>query len=196
MTLPTSYSWSPVGQPLKVDYEAPQGRRVNVLGAYCSQGVEAGRFVYRTLAKIPAKRRPESYDLRSAQVGTLNSEVLLDFLWREVAGKPQEAGADWQRCRPVVVVLDNYSVHNSAEVKAARPALAAAGLHLFYLPAYSPELSEIEPIWKALKYQEMTQRSFEDLVSLLRAVEQALDAKAEVLLLQVAETDTLLQRAA
>src|SRR5262245_57342089 len=36
-TLPTSYSWYPVGERLKVPYEAPQGRRVNALGLYVSR---------------------------------------------------------------------------------------------------------------------------------------------------------------
>jgi hypothetical protein len=34
MTLPTAYSWSAVGQALRVPYEAPQGRRINVIGGY------------------------------------------------------------------------------------------------------------------------------------------------------------------
>jgi len=32
-------------------------------------------------------------------------------------------------------------------------ALAAAGIELFYLPSYSPELSGIEPIWHDVKHQ-------------------------------------------
>ena len=46
-TLPTTYSWSPVGERLEVPYEAPEGRRVvaahaHVLEAHGSQpyGVE------------------------------------------------------------------------------------------------------------------------------------------------------------
>jgi hypothetical protein len=44
LTLPTTYSWYPQGQRLRVPYQAPQGRRVNVLGAYFTHGPDAGRL--------------------------------------------------------------------------------------------------------------------------------------------------------
>jgi phosphate-selective porin len=34
MTLPITYSWSPLAERLKIAYEAPQGRRVNAIGGY------------------------------------------------------------------------------------------------------------------------------------------------------------------
>lgn len=64
MTLPTGSSWSAVGQALRVPYEAPQGRRINVIinviGAYFSHGPEVGRFEYASYASLPkttAKRQ-------------------------------------------------------------------------------------------------------------------------------------------
>jgi hypothetical protein len=33
MAKPTSRSWYPVGERLKIRYEAPRGRRANVIGA-------------------------------------------------------------------------------------------------------------------------------------------------------------------
>jgi transposase len=47
-----------------------------------------------------------------------------------------------------VVVLDNLKPHKVPEVKEK---LEAAGLGLLYLPAYSPDLSPIEPAWSKLK---------------------------------------------
>src|SRR5207247_2079130 len=117
MTLPICSSWSPVGQRLLVRYEAPQGRRVNVIGAYCSHGEETAAF-------------------------------------------------------------------------------AAAGITLFFLPSYSPELSKIEPIWHTVKHHEMTQRSHEVLGALLRAVEEALARKASDLLAAVSKTAQLFRAAA
>ena len=62
MTLPTSYSWSPVGTPVRVDYEAPQGRRVNGIGAYFTHGPRGGRFLSRDLCPLPLPKglRPEA----------------------------------------------------------------------------------------------------------------------------------------
>jgi hypothetical protein len=53
LTLPTSYSWSVVGQPVQVDYEAPQGRRVNGMGAYFTHGPAAGAFYHETYVRFP-----------------------------------------------------------------------------------------------------------------------------------------------
>ena len=75
-------------------------------------------------------------------------------------------------------VVDNYSVHRSERVRAEAPRLAAAGIHLFYLPAYSPELSRMEPVWQDVKYQGLPIRSYEQVGMLKRAVETALATKA------------------
>jgi transposase len=47
-----------------------------------------------------------------------------------------------------IVVLDNLRSHR---VKAVRELLLGAGLGLIYLPAYSPDLSPIEPAWSKFK---------------------------------------------
>lgn len=47
-----------------------------------------------------------------------------------------------------VVVLDNLKPHKVPEVKEK---LEAAGLGLLYLPAYSPDLSPMEPAWSKVK---------------------------------------------
>jgi transposase len=47
-----------------------------------------------------------------------------------------------------IVVMDNLKPHRVAAVKEK---LEAAGLHLLYLPPYSPDLSPIEPAWSKLK---------------------------------------------
>jgi hypothetical protein len=155
MTLPINYSWYPKGERLLIPYEAPQGRRVNAIGAYISHGVEAGRFGFATYATLPKSRakqpRPPSeqaaaHGLRAEEVGPIDSERFLQFVW-EFAGRPAVYPADWVRERPLVIWLDNYSVHKSDRVRAEIPALERAGITLQYLPSYSPELSKIEPIW-------------------------------------------------
>lgn len=47
-----------------------------------------------------------------------------------------------------VVVMDNLAAHKAAGV---RHALEAAGVAYRYLPAYSPDLNPIEPIWAKVK---------------------------------------------
>ncbi len=191
MTLPTTCSWYLQGARLTVPYEAPQGRRVNVIGAYFTHGPDAGCFVSRSWAVLPkcrAKRprttpeqRAAAHDLRLDEVGPIDAERLVAFLW-QVAGRPAAASTDWQRERPLVVALDNYSVHTSDTLTAAVPALAAANVELVYLARYCPEQSRIEPIWNDVKHHHVPTRSFKRVADLKRAVDNALAHKAAELL--------------
>ena len=77
---------------------------------------------------------------------------------------------------PRVVVLDNAGIHTSKVVRAARPGLARLGIYLYYLPAYSPELNRIEPVFKQVKHHDMPTRSFTTRADLRKAVEDGFDA--------------------
>lgn len=204
-TLPTSYSWSPVGERLTVPYEAPQGRRVNVIGAYFTHGPKAGAFEYDRYVRLPKLAgKPDAWRLEeqaAAQgvapetVGPIDSERFIAFVWR-LAGRAEKAPRGWMRERPLVIVLDNYSVHKSGAVKAARREWAAAGVLLWYLPAYSPEWSRIEAIWQRIKYRRMRRRSHAALIDLVDAVESALADEATALRAAHAETIQSLRLAA
>jgi transposase len=47
-----------------------------------------------------------------------------------------------------VVILDNASFHRQARLQ---PLVESVGCHLLPLPAYSPDLNCIEPLWNTLK---------------------------------------------
>jgi hypothetical protein len=167
-TLPTSYTWAREGTRPLVPYEAPQGRRVNVIGALASAGPHP-RFVW-------ASRR-------SGQ-GRLDSAAFLEFVCWDVAGLPTTWDAlppGYVRPRPCTIVLDNYSVHRSKAVRAAEPVLARAGVTFFFLPPYSPKLSDIEPVWRHVKYTDLATRSFADATALRDAVDTALATRAAAL---------------
>lgn len=158
-TLPTTYTWARLGTRVVVPYVAPQGRRVNVIGALAPYGPQP-RLTYHSRS------------------GTIDSAAFVDFLWREVAqlpASPTKLPAAYRRERPCVIVLDNYSVHRSAVVKEVLPALAGAGVTFFYLPPYSPELNDIEHLWRHIKHQEMPVRSFTEADALKAAVDGVLD---------------------
>lgn len=178
-TLPTSYTWSRIGQRYTVDYEAPQGRRVNTIGAYVTHGPAAGQLVHRSFVALPRSKSKKA-DAAPAQRRPIHAERLIEFLWL-LAGRPTDAPVGWVRERPLAVWMDNYSVHTAAEVKAAAPTLAAAGITLHYLPPYSPELSGIEPIWQDVKYRGMRRRSYTSVEELQQEVDAALTRKAATL---------------
>lgn len=202
MTLPPCRSWFVAGERLKVAYEAPRGRRVNVLGAHFTHGPEAGRFEHQSWAYLPKSRAKKqrktaeevaaAHGLRVEEVGPIDSARLLAFIWR-IAGRDTRAEAGWVRERILVVVLDNYSVHKSEVVEAAREQLMAAGVQLKYLPSYSPELSRIEPDWNDVKQHHLPVRSFEQVSQLKRAVDDALARKAALLQHHQAKTTNLRQ---
>jgi len=145
-SLPCGYSWCLVGQRKRVKYEYPQGRRVNVLAAYEPYG-------------------PAPWLHAQAFERTLTSDDLLAYL----RGLPAVAV-------PRVVVLDNASMHTSKAFKAQRQELSRRGIYLYYLPAYSPELNAIEPVFKQIKHHEMPKRSHTSKAELRASVEQGFDS--------------------
>ena len=190
LTLPTTYSWCPQGQRLRVPYQAPQGRRVNVVGAYFTHGPDAGRLDYQSGAVLPKSRakkprttpeeRAAAHGLTADEVGPIDAERLVAFLWH-IAGRPADAAPTWRRVRPLTIALDNYSVHTGQAVTEARPLLAAANVALVYLARYCPEQSAIEPVWNDLKQHHIPIRSFERVADLKQAVDDALARKAQQL---------------
>jgi len=161
-TLPPGYTWARMGTRAIVPYVAPQGRRVNVIGALAPHGPRP-RLAYQS------------------RTGKIDSAAFLEFLWHDVAGlpaAPDRLPPGYRRGRPCVLVLDNYSVHRSAVVKEVLPALAVAGVTCFYLPPYSPELNAIEPLWRHVKHEDMPVRSYDTADALKEAVDDVLDDHA------------------
>ena len=205
MTLPVCYSCYPVGERLCIPYEAPQGRRVNAIGAYFSHGPLAGRFESQTWASLPpharnAKRKTaeqvvKDYDLTLEEVGPIDSQRLLAFFWR-IAGRPESAAVNWKRERPLMIVLENYSVHKSQPVQESASVLEVADIFLVYLPSYCPQLSQIEPIWNDVKHHYIPTRSYEKVACLKKATDAALGRKAVQLRAALPKTKNDQRRAA
>ena len=151
-TLPVSYSWALPGERKYVPHEYPQGRRVNAVAAYRPYD----RLPW--LGVMAAERTLTSADLLA---------FLQDLPWAPV---------------PRVVVLDNAGLHTSAAVKAARTGLAKRGVYLYYLPAYSPELNDIEAVLRQIKHHEIPTRSYTAKADLRAAVERGFKGYARKLL--------------
>ena len=108
MTLATASSWFLKGERLRGPYQAPQGRRVNAIGAHVTHGPEAGRLEHQRWAVLPKSRAKQPRVRRAARaaaeglsgddVGPIDAEGVVAFVWR-VAGRPHEAPAEWKRER-------------------------------------------------------------------------------------------------
>jgi hypothetical protein len=106
-----------------------------------------------------------------AKPGSLRAEHLVRFL---TALPPASV--------PTVVVLDNGSIHRSRQTRAALPDLWAQGVHLYYLPPYSPELNAIEPVFRVIKHDELPERRYATVPALLTAVHAAFTTYEETLI--------------
>jgi putative transposase len=152
-----------VGERKLIRYEAPEGRRVNVVGAYAPYDPKGPRLIFET-------RRKEE--------GRYDAQAHLHFVTRKVAGVPDASPEGYVREKPCVIVLDNYSVHKSQLVKERMSDLERQEIHFFFLPPYSPKLNRIEPIWRQVKYQDLPDRSHGASTELQTAVEDALSKRA------------------
>lgn len=74
---------------------------------------------------------------------------------------------------PVVIVLDNASIHTSVGEECRRR-WRKQKVRLKYLPAYSPELNMIEILWRRMKYQWLPLHATDNWASLVAAVENIL----------------------
>ncbi|MDB5033669.1 MAG: transposase [Chlorobi bacterium] len=76
--------------------------------------------------------------------------------------------------RPVVLVLDNASLHTSGMFQQRRAVWAKADVNVKYLPQYSPELNMIEILWKRIKYSRLPLDAYENWEKLTESLEHIL----------------------
>lgn len=101
-----------------------------------------------------------------------NSDAFIAFLDHLVA---QHDGQ-----RPLVIVLDNGSIHRSYATQAAFAILEDELLPVF-LPKYCSQLNPIERFWKHLKAVACANKLFPDMEALVASVEQALIEQNDLL---------------
>ena len=115
-------AWSPLCQPHCADASVSR-KRVNILGALHY----AANKLVRALQEISMKR-PQ----------------VVEFTDRLV--RQHEDG------KPIIIVLDNASIHHHIDEKQIVRWVLDHQLILYHLPPYSPEFNSIEILWKQAKY--------------------------------------------
>ncbi|MEU5109808.1 transposase [Streptomyces sp. NPDC021354] len=105
--------------------------------------------------------------------GKIDARTLLEFVCARLAllgggaavldlaadGLGTDVMPVWERRRRRTIVLDNASAHVAKAFKGRCRQLAKIGVELFYLPPYSPELNDIELVWRQAKYEDYPQRA-------------------------------------
>ena len=100
-----------------------------------------------------------------------NSEAFITFLEHLVHQHTAE--------RPLVIVLDNGSIHRSHVTQAAFALLESQLLPLF-LPKYCSQLNPIERFWKHLKSVACANKLFSDIDALVASVERMLQEQNDM----------------
>ena len=127
----------------RIPYEHPQGRRWNTLALSAPDGVQPA------FDGIGSPRAFTADDLRHFRLARPPCPV------------------------PLVIVLDNASLHRRRMVQDARPRLWAKRLYFYCLPSYSPELNRIEPVFRGIKHYDLPERTYTPLAVLEGAVDGA-----------------------
>jgi transposase len=94
---------------------------------------------WKTLTFIGALRH-DRIDAPWVIDGPINGDIFTTYV-KEVLAPTLSKGD--------IVILDNLGSHKG---KAARQAIRAVGAHMFFLPAYSPDLNPIEQVFAKLKH--------------------------------------------
>lgn len=62
--------------------------------------------------------------------------------------------------KPLVVILDNASIHTATKLKPYWDLLEEKGMQFYFLPPYSIELNRIELLWHKMKYECLPFKAF------------------------------------
>lgn len=127
----------------------------------------------RVVGSAPRNRGPNVTLLAALTPGGIGPALVVEGAADRLAFMAYLREALIPKLRPgQTVVLDNLSVHKGEEI---RTLVEEAGCQLRFLPAYSPDLTPIEPAFAKVKQalRRAEARSFDDLVA---AIGPALDA--------------------
>lgn len=82
-----------------------------------------------------------------------------------------------------VIVLDNAPIHRAKRLLALRDIWEKRGLHLFFLPPYSPQLNIAEILWRMLKGKWLQPKDYLTADTLFYAANRALAAMGDGLMI-------------
>lgn len=108
----------------------------------------------------PTRKRLGLYfDILDHNVKTDDFQVFVEHLLRRIH-------------RPIILVIDRYSVHRSAAKKLL--ARYPGRLSIEWLPAYAPELNPDEQVWNHTKYADLANFVPDDVLHLGRSMADSL----------------------
>ena len=76
----------------------------------------------------------------------------------------------YPKANRIHVILDNYSIHSTEQVRQSLATEAGRRLQLHFLPPYCPDHNKIERIWQDLHANVARNRACADITDLMRQV--------------------------
>jgi len=101
-----------------------RGQRISIIAAMTTEGIISTEIVK----------------------GTVNGSTFTDFIQGKLIPEMMQFNGENSRS---IAVLDNCSVHHVSEIEAS---FQQAGILLYYLPPYSPDLNPVEEMFSYFKY--------------------------------------------
>ena len=80
----------------------------------------------------------------------------------------------WQIQKQTVIMLDNASIHKAKIIKQQLIFWEKRGLHIFYIPPYSPQLNIAETLWRKIKKEQIDPEDYLNKETLFYAVNRCL----------------------
>jgi transposase len=113
-------------------------------------------------------------DTRTGEVVWVEGErktslLFIRLLWSLVQRYPQ--------ARRIHVILDNYSIHSTEQVRMSLATAAGRGIRLHFLPPYCPDDNAIERLWQDLHANVTRNHACADLRQLMQHVRRYLDRR-------------------
>ncbi len=139
------YRWSAVGTPTPIP-SIRFSKNINVLGFLNTNNKTKSLFYKMTTQKVDTDFVIELFDSFAQQI-----------------------------TKTTICILDNASTHTSKKFKAKLQEWEKLGLHILYLPPYSPELNLIEMLWREMKYTWMDLNALDSFDDFWKHIENMLD---------------------
>ncbi len=139
-----NYCWVGAGERKRIAYENPHGRRYNTMALLVPAGPHA------------------AFDWGGTSRRHFRADDVAHFLGQRPA-----------TAVPLVIVLDNASLHRNAALRQALSDRRKRNVYLYYLPPYSPELNAVEPVFRTVKHLDLPERRYRTAADLEAAVDAA-----------------------
>jgi transposase len=166
LTPSVSYAWQPTGTDNTITVPSARSSRLNVLGFLNSSNNDLMPYIFEDSVS--------SAVICACFDNFLNNQIKSSVEENNKENNKENNIENKNLTKPIIVVIDNASIHTSAEFTDHIEKWQSKGLFPYFLPSYSPELNKIEILWRKIKYEWLPLSAYDSLQKLNESVENIL----------------------